>query len=136
MSISVHFSSTISRILQYLSSEGQSVQRFLGLFFLRVNPHEGLNQFVLLLWLQTGRRRRLRRDESSCCWMSWSYWSTNGTRWCGTWTPRRKSKSPTEPHIRPTAFCWSCRLLSVWECVLCGFVQPHPDSSPQKHTAG
>lgn len=54
-----------------------------------------LKQFVLLVSLQTGRRRRPRRDESSCCWMNWSYWSTNETRWSGTWTPRRNSKLST-----------------------------------------
>lgn len=45
-----------------------------------------------LVVLQTGRRPRPRRDGSSCCWMSWSYWSTSETRWSGTWTPRKKSK--------------------------------------------
>ena len=66
-----------------------------------------LTEFVPLLSLQIGRRRRPRRDESSCCWTSWSYWSTSETRWSGTWTPRRNSKWPSE-HLEHES-------ISVWE---------------------
>lgn len=57
--------------------------------------------------LQTGRRPRPRRDGSSCCWMSWSYWSTSETRWSGTWTPRKKSKllKNTEHKYKNTVSC-------------------------------
>lgn len=54
--------------------------------------------------LQTGRKLKPRRDESSCCWMNWSYWSTNGTRWSGIWTPRKKSESQTEMSHRERLF--------------------------------
>lgn len=50
---------------------------------------------VPVLSLQTGRKPRPRRDVSSCCWMSWSSWSTSVMHWSGTWMPRRKSKLPT-----------------------------------------
>lgn len=62
-----------------------------------------LNHVVLSL--QTGRRLRHRRDESSCSWMSWSYWSTNETRWSEIWMPRRNSKLPRETRWTPAEFC-------------------------------
>lgn len=64
-----------------------------------------------LVVLQTGRRPRPRRDGSSCCWMSWSYWSTSETRWSGTWTPRKKSKllkNKYKHKYKNTVSCTAC----------------------------
>lgn len=46
--------------------------------------------FLVFFIFQTGRKQRRKSAESSSCWMSWSFWSTNVMLWSETWMPRRK----------------------------------------------
>lgn len=102
-----------------------------GFFRTETDCPRCLKEFVPLVSLQTGRRRRPRRGESSCCWMSWSYWSTNETRWSGTWTPRRNSKLPTilqhqtETHFSPTQLVFPPSLGASAACLYTSRVKTH-----------
>lgn len=61
--------------------------------------------------LQSGRRLRPSSTGRSSCCRNWSLWSTSGTSWSGTWTPRREGES--SPSVCYTAMLMQCDTLSM-----------------------